>query len=494
MLAAAHGVDAADRRSRASRCSGSCSAARAPAASAAGMSSAAFGIAPDRDRGAHRGGAREPRPRVAAGGGAARARPPRHRGIDRDRRDRGRRGPHRPDHARRPAQPRLGVPAPAGPSGAHPAAGRRGAAGDAVPAPRDRRARRLPRRAGPRTARPALLLTDPAAPPDPRMRIGAAAAAQAAFPAAGAASAVAWLRADPLSLLLGLVAVVLTARSRPLAPVTLLAALVAIVAFWPDGQDPVGPDRAAAAGLHAGGRRRGRPRRGRARGSAVRGQRDRLRLADGLVALLVVAVIVWVGALPALQPGARQPLTRAEGWVRRSVPPGQVVLVDLATWPDLATGTRARVGWFARRRARRPRPARRRGRAPTTSSRPVPSFAASTGASRARARPVAARGPVRHGLGRGGGAGRPQRTGARPVRDAAHACGAARRRRPQAHRRRARPEPAPHRRRPRPRAAAGRRGGQPHRHRPRPAARRAHRHDRRIPALPGDTVPSAGRP
>jgi hypothetical protein len=228
--------------------------------------------------------------------------------------------------------------------------------------------------------------------------IGAAAAGQAAFPALGAASAVAWLRADPLSLLLGLVAVVLTPRSWSMAPVTLLAALTAIVAFWPDGQDPVGPivlllpvftlatavviDRAVVA--------LGDPR------FAVSAIGSGWLM--GVLALIVVAVVVWVGALPALQPGARQPVVRAEGWVRRSVPAGQVVLVDLGTWPDLVTGTRARVGWFA--------PAED---APAPSSAPWstadylvttgPELAASTGASQAvlaRSLPVA-----RFGVGAG---------------------------------------------------------------------------------------------
>ncbi|HEY0374517.1 MAG TPA: hypothetical protein VGC94_06960 [Amnibacterium sp.] len=177
--------------------------------------------------------------------------------------------------------------------------------------------------------------------------IGAAAAAQAAFPAAGAASAVAWLRTDPLSLLIGIVAVILAARSRSFVPVAAVAALTALTAFWPDGRDPVAPvvlllpivtlatalviDRAILA--------LGRP--------------QFLTSAVGsgwlmaVVALLVVAAVVWIDALPALQTGARQPLSRAQRWVDSSVPPGQVVLVDLGLWPDLAHGARAAVGWYA---------------------------------------------------------------------------------------------------------------------------------------------------
>ena len=107
--------------------------------------------------------------------------------------------------------------------------------------------------------------------------IGAAAAGQAAFPAAGAASAVAWLRTDPLSLLLGLVAVVLTARSRRMAPRHLLGRPGRGRRVLAGRPGPGRTDRAAAAGLHPGGRRRDRPRRRRARGPAVLRQRDRIR-------------------------------------------------------------------------------------------------------------------------------------------------------------------------------------------------------------------------
>jgi hypothetical protein len=177
--------------------------------------------------------------------------------------------------------------------------------------------------------------------------IGAAAAAQAPFPAAGAASAVAWLRTDPLSLLIGVVAVILAARSGRFVPVASVAALVVLLAFWPDGADPVAPvllllpvlalatavviDRAVVA--------LGRP--------------HFLTSAVGsgwlmaIVALLVVAATAWVTSLPALESGARQPLTRAERWVDTSVPPKQVVLVDLGVWPDLAHGAHAAVGWYA---------------------------------------------------------------------------------------------------------------------------------------------------
>ncbi len=117
-----------------------------------------------------------------------------------------------------------------------------------------------------------------------------------------------------------------------------------------------------------------------------------------LVALLVVAVVVWVGALPALQPGTRQPIARAESWVRRSVPPGQVVLVDLATWPDLVDrhpgpdrlvrrrrrGAGAELGALVERRLpRHDRHGARRLDGRRLAGRP---------------RPVAARRPVRRGL------------------------------------------------------------------------------------------------
>jgi hypothetical protein len=177
--------------------------------------------------------------------------------------------------------------------------------------------------------------------------IGAAAAAQASFPTVGAAGAVAWLRTDPLSLLIGVVAVILAARSRPFLPVAAVAALVALVAFWPDGSDAVGPvvlllpmltfatavviDRAVVA--------LGRPR------FLISAIGSGWLMA--VVALLVVAAVVWIGSLRTLQTGPHQPLSRAERWVDAAVEPGQTVLVDLGVWPDLAHGAHATVGWYA---------------------------------------------------------------------------------------------------------------------------------------------------
>lgn len=174
-----------------------------------------------------------------------------------------------------------------------------------------------------------------------------AAAASSALPSAGAASAVLWLRTDPLSLLIGLVAVILAARSPRFQLVAVLAGLLVVASFWPAGRDAVSPivlllpafalatalviDRAVVA--------LGEPRFL----TSVIGSGWLM----AVVALLVVAAVVWFVSLPSLQPGSRQPLARAEGWVRQSVPAGQVVLVDLAAWPDLSRGTRASVGWYA---------------------------------------------------------------------------------------------------------------------------------------------------
>ncbi|MGN6744148.1 MAG: hypothetical protein ACTHJL_12760 [Amnibacterium sp.] len=194
----------------------------------------------------------------------------------------------------------------------------------------------------------AVVLAAPAPGPAARTAnaIGAAAAA-GSTPGVGAASAVAWLRTDPLSLLIGAVAVILATRSPRFRPAAVLAALITAASFWPAGGDGIAPivlllpvlglatalviDRAVVA--------LGEPRF--------------LTSAIGsgwlmaVVALLVVAAVVWLVSLPSLEPDGRQPLTQAESWVRQSVPPGQVVLVDLAAWPDLSRGSLASVGWFA---------------------------------------------------------------------------------------------------------------------------------------------------
>ncbi len=193
----------------------------------------------------------------------------------------------------------------------------------------------------------ALAAPEPGAAARTADAIGAAAAAQTSFPVAGAASLVAWLRTDPLSLLIGVVAVILAARSRSFVPVAAVAALVALVAVWPDGADVAGPvvlllplltfatalviDRAVVA--------LGRPR------FLVSAIGSGWLMA--VVALLVVASVVWIDSLGSLQTGAHQPLGRAERWIDTGVQPGQVVLVDLGLWPDVAHGARATVGWYA---------------------------------------------------------------------------------------------------------------------------------------------------
>ena len=195
----------------------------------------------------------------------------------------------------------------------------------------------------------ALVLSAPAPGAAARVADGIGAAAAAQFPsaAAGAASAVRWLTTDPLSLLIGAVAIILAARSRRFLPAAVLAGLLALASFWPAGRDAVTPvvlllpvmtlatasviDRAVVA--------LGQPR------FIVSLVGSGWLTAVG--ALLVVAAVAWIAGLAHLVPGARQPLTRAEGWVRQSVPRGQEVLVDLAAWPDLARGSQADVGWFA---------------------------------------------------------------------------------------------------------------------------------------------------
>ncbi|HET6826155.1 MAG TPA: hypothetical protein VFH64_09545 [Amnibacterium sp.] len=177
--------------------------------------------------------------------------------------------------------------------------------------------------------------------------IGAAAAAQASFPAAGAASAVAWLRTDPLSLLIGVVAVILAVRSRSFVPVASVVGLVALVSFWPDGADAVGPvvlllpllTFATALVIDGAVVALGRPR------FLISAIGSGWLMA--VVALLVVASVVWIASLRSLQIGAHQPLSRAERWVDSAVEPGQVVLVDLGMWPDLSHGAAATVGWYA---------------------------------------------------------------------------------------------------------------------------------------------------
>jgi hypothetical protein len=79
----------------------------------------------------------------------------------------------------------------------------------------------------------------------------------------------------------------------------------------------------------------------------------------GVVALLVVAVVAWVVSLVAPDRDLGRQLTASADWVRTGVPRGQVVLVDVATWPDAARSAPASVGWYA----------------PPTTAGPVPSSA-----------------------------------------------------------------------------------------------------------------------
>lgn len=178
--------------------------------------------------------------------------------------------------------------------------------------------------------------------------IGAAAAAQTPM-AAGAAAALAWLRTDPLSLLIGTVAVLLiAARPAPaLAAVLALVAVPVLAAVWPDRRDATGPvllllplltfatavviDRAVVA--------LGRPRFL----ASLIGSGWLM----AVLALILVAGVTWAGSLASLRPGGQLPLSRAERWVAATVPPDRLVLVDLGMWPDFALAVHGAVGWYA---------------------------------------------------------------------------------------------------------------------------------------------------
>jgi hypothetical protein len=67
----------------------------------------------------------------------------------------------------------------------------------------------------------------------------------------------------------------------------------------------------------------------------------------GLVALLVVALGAWLAGLVAPERDLGRQLAASADWVRTGVPKGQVVLVDVATWPDAARSARSDVGWYA---------------------------------------------------------------------------------------------------------------------------------------------------
>ncbi|RIX28299.1 hypothetical protein [Amnibacterium setariae] len=163
----------------------------------------------------------------------------------------------------------------------------------------------------------------------------------------GAAAGALWLRVDPVSLVVALAAVVLAVVGARDRGVAVVAAVLALAAFWPLGGDAAVPlvlllpvvaaatARAADVGVAA----LGHP-------MFVRSVLGSAWL-TAVGAVLVTAVVVWLVGLTGLVRGPDQPLARAERWIRTSVPAGQTVLVPLGAWPDLAASGRADVGWYA---------------------------------------------------------------------------------------------------------------------------------------------------
>jgi hypothetical protein len=66
----------------------------------------------------------------------------------------------------------------------------------------------------------------------------------------------------------------------------------------------------------------------------------------GVAALLVVATVVWSVSFGRTRV-ADAPVLSAEQWVRETARAHDVVLVDLAVWPDLSRSSGAAVGWYA---------------------------------------------------------------------------------------------------------------------------------------------------
>jgi hypothetical protein len=177
--------------------------------------------------------------------------------------------------------------------------------------------------------------------------IAAAAAAQAPFPTVGTAAIPAWLGTDPLTLLVALLALALAVRVRRLLPASVTALLVLVGSLWPDGRDAVGPVAlllpiaalAIAAAVDEAVVLLGHPRFQRSLvGSGW---------LMGVAAVLVVAAVVWAGALARLRPGPDGAVAEASGWLRTSVPAGQVVLAELPAWPTLQAASSRPVGWYA---------------------------------------------------------------------------------------------------------------------------------------------------
>lgn len=166
--------------------------------------------------------------------------------------------------------------------------------------------------------------------------------------AIGAAALVAWAVADPVGLLVAVVALVVLAR-RGGPALAVAAVLVAITAIWPGGADPTGPlvlllvVAGLATGLTA--------ERAAVALLAPVFRRSLIGSAwlTGVAALVLVGVVVALLGLPQALPRPERSVAQAQRWLAGSVPAGQVVLVGLGAWPDLASDSGAEVGWYAGR-------------------------------------------------------------------------------------------------------------------------------------------------
>ena len=177
-------------------------------------------------------------------------------------------------------------------------------------------------------------------------RLDALTAAQGAHPTSGGAAFTGWLATDPLSLVVALGAVLLTAIAARDRPTTVLAVVAVASAIWPLGGDAVTPlvlllpvvAAAVARSVDVGVVTLGHP------------MFVRSALGSGWLvavgAVLVVAVVSWLIGLTGLVRGSEQPVAQVERWIDSSVPAGQTVLVGLGAYPDLVGTTRAEVGWY----------------------------------------------------------------------------------------------------------------------------------------------------
>jgi hypothetical protein len=177
-------------------------------------------------------------------------------------------------------------------------------------------------------------------------RLDALTAAQGPHPTTGGAAFSAWITTDPVSLLVAVGALLLTASAARDRPTTVVAVVAVAAAIWPLGGDAVTPlvvllpvaAAAVARSVDVGVVTLGHPLFVRsALGSGW-------LMAVG--AVLVVAVVTWLIGLSGLVRGSDQPVAQVERWIDSSVPAGQTVLVGLGAYPDLVGTTRADVGWY----------------------------------------------------------------------------------------------------------------------------------------------------